>query len=185
VVNDPVHVRNAPEKLFVTHFEDVMPPTLITNDRQQIMEFRAEHQDIIVKPLFGNGGDAFAECDDIARPQPLCIADEGLPAAQVDPLVQSRADPRFPAPPFELGGNDLGVVEHQHVAGAQHVGQVARAAILESPLAPHHQHARGIARPRGAQSYPLRRKVEIEQINTHGVWTDYPELVEGHAWRAR
>jgi len=56
VVNDPVHVRNAPEKLFVTHFEDVMPPTLITNDRQQILEFRAEHEDIIVKPLFGNGG---------------------------------------------------------------------------------------------------------------------------------
>ncbi|UUX52167.1 glutathione synthase [Nisaea acidiphila] len=56
VVNDPVHVRNAPEKLFVTHFEDVMPPTLITNDREQILEFRAEHEDIIVKPLFGNGG---------------------------------------------------------------------------------------------------------------------------------
>ena len=56
VVNDPVHVRNAPEKLFVTHFDNVMPPTLITNDRERILEFRAEHEDIIVKPLFGNGG---------------------------------------------------------------------------------------------------------------------------------
>ncbi|MBM3597168.1 MAG: glutathione synthase [Alphaproteobacteria bacterium] len=56
VVNDPVHVRNAPEKLFVTHFEGVMPPTLIASDRQEILAFRAEHKDIIVKPLFGNGG---------------------------------------------------------------------------------------------------------------------------------
>jgi glutathione synthase len=56
VVNDPVHVRNAPEKLLVTHFPDLMPPTLISADRRQIMEFRAEHQDIILKPLFGNGG---------------------------------------------------------------------------------------------------------------------------------
>ena len=56
VVNDPVHVRNAPEKLFVTQFENVMPPTLITRDTALIHEFRAEHSDIIVKPLFGNGG---------------------------------------------------------------------------------------------------------------------------------
>jgi len=56
VVNDPVHVRNAPEKLFVTHFPDLMPPTLITSDRREVEAFRAEHQDIIVKPLFGNGG---------------------------------------------------------------------------------------------------------------------------------
>jgi len=56
VVNDPAHVRNAPEKLLVTRFEDMMPPTLITRDRALIHEFRAEYQDIIVKPLFGNGG---------------------------------------------------------------------------------------------------------------------------------
>ena len=56
VVNDPVHVRNAPEKLFVAHFEGLMPPTLITSDRQQIKAFREQHKDIIVKPLFGNGG---------------------------------------------------------------------------------------------------------------------------------
>ena len=56
VVNDPVHVRNAPEKLFATHFCDLMPPTLITSDKQQILSFRAEYKDIIVKPLYGNGG---------------------------------------------------------------------------------------------------------------------------------
>jgi glutathione synthase len=56
VVNDPFHVRNAPEKLFVTEFDGVMPPTLISSDREEIREFRARHKDIIVKPLFGNGG---------------------------------------------------------------------------------------------------------------------------------
>ena len=56
VVNDPGHVRNAPEKLFVTHFPELMPPTLISSDRRAILAFRAEHKDIIVKPLFGNGG---------------------------------------------------------------------------------------------------------------------------------
>ena len=56
VVNDPVAVRNAPEKLFVTQFPDLMPPTLITSDRDSVTQFRAEHGDIIIKPLFGNGG---------------------------------------------------------------------------------------------------------------------------------
>ena len=56
VVNDPAHVRNAPEKLFVTHFPELMPPTLITADRARVAAFRAEHGDIILKPLFGNGG---------------------------------------------------------------------------------------------------------------------------------
>jgi glutathione synthase len=56
VVNDPFHVRNAPEKLFVTLFKDLMPPTLITTDREEIKAFRTKHRDIILKPLYGNGG---------------------------------------------------------------------------------------------------------------------------------
>ncbi len=56
VVNDPAEVRNAPEKLFVTRFEGLLPPTLIASDRREILAFRAEHEDIVVKPLFGNGG---------------------------------------------------------------------------------------------------------------------------------
>ncbi len=51
VVNDPGHVRNAPEKLFVTEFPALTPPTLITRDRQEIVAFREAHGDIIVKPL--------------------------------------------------------------------------------------------------------------------------------------
>ena len=56
VVNDPAEVRNAPEKLFVTHFSELMPPTLISSSRDDILAFRRDYEDIIVKPLFGNGG---------------------------------------------------------------------------------------------------------------------------------
>jgi glutathione synthase len=58
VVNDPAHVRNAPEKVFVTEFPDLMPPTLITRDLEAIKAFRAEHSDIVMKPLYGKGGEA-------------------------------------------------------------------------------------------------------------------------------
>ncbi len=58
VVNDPVQVRNAPEKMFVMQFPDLMPPTLITRDLAEIKAFRAEHGDIVMKPLYGKGGEA-------------------------------------------------------------------------------------------------------------------------------
>ena len=58
VVNDPAHVRNAPEKIFVTMFPELMPPTLITRDKAEIEAFRAEFGDIVMKPLYGNGGAA-------------------------------------------------------------------------------------------------------------------------------
>ena len=56
VVNDPREVRNAPEKVWVLDFQDLMPPTLVTRNPEDIQEFRARHKDIIVKPLYGNGG---------------------------------------------------------------------------------------------------------------------------------
>ncbi|RTL98246.1 glutathione synthase [Ancylobacter rudongensis] len=56
VVNDPAHVRNAPEKIFVTEFPDLMPPTLITRDLDEIKAFRDEFGDIVMKPLYGHGG---------------------------------------------------------------------------------------------------------------------------------
>ena len=56
VVNHPASVRNAPEKLVATLFHELMPPTLITSNIDQIKTFRAEYKDIIVKPLYGNGG---------------------------------------------------------------------------------------------------------------------------------
>jgi glutathione synthase len=58
VVNDPAHVRNAPEKVFVTEFPELMPPTLLTRSLDEIKAFRAEHGDIVMKPLYGAGGAA-------------------------------------------------------------------------------------------------------------------------------
>jgi glutathione synthase len=58
VVNDPRSVRNAPEKMYVMEFSDLMPPTLITRDLAEIKAFRAEHGDIVMKPLYGRGGEA-------------------------------------------------------------------------------------------------------------------------------
>ncbi len=58
VVNDPSAVRNAPEKMFVMEFPELMPPTLITRDLAEIKEFRAVHGDIVMKPLYGKGGEA-------------------------------------------------------------------------------------------------------------------------------
>jgi glutathione synthase len=58
VVNQPTAVRNAPEKMFVMEFPELMPPTLITRDLAEIKAFRAEHGDIVMKPLYGKGGEA-------------------------------------------------------------------------------------------------------------------------------
>ncbi len=58
VVNDPASVRNAPEKIFVTHYPQLMPPTLISRDKAEIEEFRREHGAVVMKPLHGHGGAA-------------------------------------------------------------------------------------------------------------------------------
>ena len=60
VVNNPTEVRNAPEKLFVTTFPGVQPPTLITSDMEAINDFRARHGDMVLKPLYGGGGSGVA-----------------------------------------------------------------------------------------------------------------------------
>ena len=56
VVNDPFWVRNYPEKLLVLDFPDLIPPTVIARDINVLKEFKSKHQDIIIKPLYGNGG---------------------------------------------------------------------------------------------------------------------------------
>ena len=58
VINDPAAVRNAPEKMLVNGFPSLMPPTLLTRDLAEIKAFRAEHGDIVMKPLYGHGGGA-------------------------------------------------------------------------------------------------------------------------------
>lgn len=56
VVNDPAGVRDSPEKILVLHYPDLMPPTLVTRDMDTVRDFYAQHGDIILKPLYGNGG---------------------------------------------------------------------------------------------------------------------------------
>jgi glutathione synthase len=58
VVNDPTSVRNAPEKLFVLNYADLMPPTLVTRSLAAAQAFRAKHREVVVKPLYGNAGTA-------------------------------------------------------------------------------------------------------------------------------
>ena len=56
--NDPAEVRNAPEKLFVLRYPDLMPPTLVTRSLEEAMDFRSRHGAVVVKPLYGNAGAA-------------------------------------------------------------------------------------------------------------------------------
>jgi glutathione synthase len=83
VVNPPAAVRNAPEKILVTEFPDLMPPTLVTRDRRRIAAFRKEHSNIILKPLYGNGGAGVFHIQD---------GDMNL-AALVELLEQSFSEP--------------------------------------------------------------------------------------------
>ena len=57
VLNNPFHVRNAPEKIFVTEFSKFMPKTLITREPNEIINFKKKNKNIIIKPLYGNGGE--------------------------------------------------------------------------------------------------------------------------------
>jgi glutathione synthase len=131
VVNDPASVRNAPEKLLVMRFPDLMPPTLIAWDRAAIREFRARHRDIIVKPLFGNGGAG------IFRIKP---DDENLGAlldmhfaASNEPLMIQRYEPAVRAGDKRIiliDGEAMGAINRVPVEGDarsnMHAGGVAQ-----------------------------------------------------------
>ncbi|MCU4159010.1 glutathione synthase [Acidiphilium sp. AL] len=131
VVNDPASVRNAPEKLLVMEFPDLMPPTLIAWNRQAISDFRARYQDIIVKPLFGNGGAG------IFRIQPN---DENLGALldlhfgiSREPLMVQRYEPAVRAGDKRIiliDGEAMGAINRVPVEGDarsnMHAGGVAQ-----------------------------------------------------------
>ena len=91
VVNDPAAVRNAPEKILVARYPDLMPPTLITWDAQAIRDFRAEFGDIIVKPLFGNGGAGVFRIK--ADDENLASLLEMFGARSREPLMIQRYEP--------------------------------------------------------------------------------------------
>ena len=101
VVNDPASVRNAPEKLFVMNFPELMPPTLITRDRAAIDAFRAEHGEVVMKPLHGHGGAAVFACAEgpelrlAVRP----VLDD-LPRALGRPALPARGERRATSASF-------------------------------------------------------------------------------------
>ena len=137
VVNDPAQVRNAPEKLFVTQFSDIMPPTLITSDVALIQEFRAEHEDIIVKPLYGNGG---AGVFHIAPgDENLNVLLEMFTEMYREPIIVQRYLPEVRAGDKRIilvDGEAAGAVNRVPPAGEarsnMHVGGVAEAATLSA-----------------------------------------------------
>ena len=137
----------------------------------RLLAFEQQRDRTVGMAFLRDGGHPAAEDDLVAQFHPLGIADEGLPAPEVHPLVQGRANLRFPvsAAAFELGGDHAGIVEHQHIAGTEQRGQILDAAILKRSIAPtHHQHPRRIARADGTQRNALGRQFEIEQVYLHG-----------------
>ena len=135
VVNDPVHVRNAPEKLFVTHFRDLMPPTLITSNPALIHEFRAEHDDIILKPLYGNGGSGVFHI--APGDENLNMLVEMLTQMYREPIIVQRylpevrgGDKRIILVDGEAAGAVNRVPQEGEARSNMHVGGIAEAATL-------------------------------------------------------
>ena len=120
-----------------------------------------------------------AEANDVAGRELFGGLDQRLPARAVQPLDQRRLDLRLglaaDAAAFELGGNHLGVVDDELVAGLQPLRQVADGAVAQHAIGLHHQHPRGIARARGPQRDARRREFEVEEIGAHGPGRVIPE----------
>ena len=127
---------------------------------------KEEDEAAVGQPVLGECADACAEIDRLADAQPLGVADESLPAAQVDPLVERGADAGVAPSPFELGGDDARIVEDQTVARPQPLRQVAHPGIGHR-TASHHKHPRRIARARRAERNALGRQIEIEGVDAH------------------
>lgn len=85
VLNDPAEVRNAPEKLLVTHFPDLIPATLVSMDRSALMAFYEKHKSVVFKPLYGNGGEQIYHIDDDGRN--LAVVLEMFEKFYIEPIV--------------------------------------------------------------------------------------------------
>ncbi|PTV96373.1 glutathione synthase [Rhodobacter aestuarii] len=88
VVNNPFWVRNYPEKLLVLDFPDLTPPTLVARDLQVIRDFKAKHGDVILKPLYGNGGAGVFRLD--ANDRNLASLHELFSGINREPLIVQK-----------------------------------------------------------------------------------------------
>ena len=127
---------------------------------------KAQDETAVVELCFRLRRNILAEIDGLADAQPFGVADEGLPAAQVDALVQGRTDAGVAAGAGQLRRNDPGIVEDQYVVGAEQARQVADQ-MVGQPVAGDLQQLRAVARHRRSQRYALRREVKVEKINAH------------------
>jgi glutathione synthase len=88
VVNDPMWVRNYPEKLLVLQFPDLTPPTTIARDLDTLKAFKEKHQDIILKPLYGNGGAGVFRLD--AADRNMASLHELFTGINSEPLIAQK-----------------------------------------------------------------------------------------------
>jgi glutathione synthase len=112
VINDPAGVRNAPEKILVTQFPHLMPPTLIARDYRTIAAFRDEHKDIIIKPIYGHAGHGIFH---------LRAGDDNLPAL-IETLALQNNEPwmiqKF-LPVHEVGDKRIMLIDGIAVGGVR------------------------------------------------------------------
>ncbi len=117
VINDAAGVRNSPEKILVTHFPHLMPPTLVTRDYKAIEEFRNEHKDIIIKPLYGHAGYGIFH---------LKAGDDNLPAL-IETLSSQSREPwmiqKF-LPVHEVGDKRIILIDGVAVGGVRRIPAV-------------------------------------------------------------
>ncbi len=126
VLNNPRSVRNAPEKLWVTHFPDLMPPTLMTRNAEAIQAFWREQGDIIIKPLFGAGGSGVfrfkADSENLGSYLDMALRHkEPLIAQQYLPAIR-QGDKRIILIDGEPAGAVLRVPQHGDARANFHAG---------------------------------------------------------------
>jgi len=135
IFNNPSEIRNCPEKIFVTEFVDLTPPTLITSDLEQIKEFREKHGEIVIKPLYGAGGDGvfYLKKDD----KNISVLSDVMNRFYRSPIVVQKfisevknGDKRI----LLLNGEVLGAVSrvanNEEIRSNFHVGGKAKKAVL-------------------------------------------------------
>lgn len=135
ILNNPTEIRNCPEKLLVTDFPDLTPPTLITSDLEQIKIFHEKHEEIIIKPLYGNGGDGifYLKKDD----KNIAVLTEVMAKFYQAPLVVQKflpevknGDKRILLLDGEFLGAVSRVAKEDEIRSNFHAGGSAKKAVL-------------------------------------------------------
>tara|TARA_Y100000590_G_scaffold423849_1_gene530117 strand:- start:221 stop:1174 length:954 start_codon:yes stop_codon:yes gene_type:complete len=135
ILNNPSSVRNSPEKIFVTEFEKLMPPTLISSDKEDISNFRRLHKDIVIKPLFANGGLGVVRLNE--KDENFSSILETYSKIFFEPLVVQKFLPEVRSGDKRiilLDGEPIGAINRVPAKGEMranlHVGAIAQKSVL-------------------------------------------------------